>query len=206
MERDERVPSQTFEGEWIYANSEQNNYHVKRGRSGKWLIFEYKDEIDETWNKIKKATREGIFGTRSKDATARPSPKASNNNFRVICIYTADFDNTADINRIAKSIRSLGIENKLIYKLNNNIVQRELNDKFRYSESYYKTVKWLTETPNNKYIQLKGINRSGKNRFLFQRLDLEPNQFKSKILTLAKFGFFIEDFDKLENGKITFSE
>jgi len=208
MERDDRIPSQVHDVLWIYANSEKNNYHIKRGRSGKWLIFEYKNEIDETWNQIKEATRNGLFGAKAKVATAKANPKASNADFKVICIYTADFDDKEDINRIEKSIRSLGIENKLIYKLNDHVPQHkeDFNLKFRYSETYYKTVKWLEANPNNKHIQLIGMNRSGKNRFSFQQLNLDKDEFKSKILTLSKIGFYIENFQNIENGKVIFSE
>ena len=208
MERDERVPSQVHDVLWIYANNEQNNYHIKRGRSGKWLIFEYKDEMDATWQKIKEGTRNGIFGTKSKVATAKQNPKASNEDFKVICIYTADFDNKEDINRIEKSIRSIGIENKLIYKLNDHVPQfpEDFSQKFRYAETYYQTLKWLDTHTDNKYIDLIGFSLSGKKRFSFQRLDLDPNEFQSKILTLSRIGFYIENFNKIETGKIIFSE
>ncbi len=208
MERDERIPSQVHDVFWIYANSEKNNYHIKKGRHGKWLIFEYKDDIDATWNKIKEATRNGFFGAKAKAATAKPNPKASNPDFKVICIYTADFDHKEDLNRIEKSIRSLDIDNKLVYKLNDHVPQHkeDFNQKFRYSEAYYKTVKWLEANPKNKHIQIIGMNRSGKNRFSFQQLDLDQHEFKSKILTLARIGFFVENFQNLKNGKIIFSE
>lgn len=208
MERDERIPSQVHDVLWIYANSEQDNYKIQRGRSGKWLIFEHKDEIDATWQKIKQATQNGIFGIKSKVATAKQNPKASNADFKVICVYTADFDHKEDINRIEESIRSIGIENKLIYKLNDHVPQHpnDFEQKFRYSKTYYQTIKWLDTLSDNKYIDHIGFSLSGKKRFSFQRRNLDPKAFQLKILNLSRIGFFIENFNKIETGKIIFSE
>ena len=155
MERDDRIPSQTFEGNWIYANNEQNNYKVQRGRHGKWLMFEHKSEIDTTWEKIKTATRQGIFGAKAKVATAKPSPKASNDAFKVICIYTADFDNKIDLvktwiveldyetgipereiglDKDGQIIVKLPFKNNYGYWTDNNLLLSDFNEHFETTE------------------------------------------------------------------------
>jgi len=143
MLRDERLPSQEKEDYWIYALNETGNYTLKRGDSGKWLLFEDRTTIDAVWNIIKEGTRQGLFGNTAKVSTARPNKNASNQEQAVICIYSADFDDQEDVKRIEENIRSLGIEHKLVYKLDKDVGKYEhkghknLAQLMSYSEAYY---------------------------------------------------------------------
>lgn len=110
-------PSTTIDYYWIYAirEVEVDNY-PKSINPGKWLIFEDISAIDELWSKIKKATKDGKLGPSSKVATAKPNPNATNSNIKVICVYTSDWTDKADVMKIREELRKLGIEKKIPYK------------------------------------------------------------------------------------------
>ena len=210
MERDNRKPSEVVDDYWILAINEKKNYKIPRGNSGKWLVFEHKSEIDQLWRKIREATINGALGGSSKTSTAKPNRNAANNDFKVIFIYTADFSNTADVERIEKNIRELGIDNKLIYKLDKDVGKyqnqghKNLSQKISYSQKYYQTLKWLNENKANKYIRFQGLNQKGKQRFRFQRLDIEKEAFELKKLIFTRLGFYIEQQKEI-SGEAFFS-
>jgi hypothetical protein len=68
------------------------------------------------WAKIKHATADGRLGDSAKAATAKPNPNASNPALKVICVYTYDWTDTADVGRIRQELRELGIVSKIPYK------------------------------------------------------------------------------------------
>lgn len=123
MKKDTRIPSQTTDTFWIFVlNTTYQFQKPKEQRaSGKWLIFEPLTQLDDTWGKIKEATYLGQLGPSSKVSTAKPNPNAKDSNMGVICVFTEDFNNVEDVERIEKKIRKLGIQNKLIYKLDKDV-------------------------------------------------------------------------------------
>ena len=206
------IPSQTLDAYWIYTYFQK--YQFKKPKtereSGKWLIFEHISEIDKTWEKIQKATVEGVLGPSSKVSTAKPNPNASDLSIKVICVYTEDFNDKLDVDRIAKAIRSLGIENKLIYKFDRDIGKyskdgfANLSQEVRYSNAYEKVLTWLTTQPNDKYIRLLGTTKTGKSRFRFQRLDLSKTMFNQKNIKLKKLGFLFEKQNEILEEEVVF--
>jgi len=178
------IPSQMLDDYWIYAYFQ--NYQFKKNKnereSGKWLIFEHISEIDETWKKVEKATVNGLLGPSSKVSTAKPNPNAFDPTTKVICVYTEDFKDKLDVDRIAKAIRSLGIENKLIYKFDRDIATQS----------------------NDKYIRLLGTNKGHKSRYRFQRLDLSKIVFNQKIIRLKKLGFLFEQQNEIVGEEVIF--
>ena len=79
-------------------------------------MFVRNENVDEVWEKIKKATEEGKLGDSAKVATAKPNPNATNSDTKVICVYTYDWADERDVKRIREEIRNLGITNKIPYK------------------------------------------------------------------------------------------
>jgi len=108
-------PSEVTEVYWIYA-IRKGDYPKPTTRSGKWLIFIDKKDVDEVWAKIKKATEAGKFGDSSKVATAKPNSNATNPDTKVMCVYTYDWNDENDVRRVREELRKLGITNKLPYK------------------------------------------------------------------------------------------
>jgi uncharacterized protein YprB with RNaseH-like and TPR domain len=92
-------------------------------KSGKWLIFIDKLFINDIWDKIKKATETGKLGLASKVSTALENSHSTNVNEYVICVYTKNWQNIEDIERIEKEIRNIGISSTLFYKTDEDSIK-----------------------------------------------------------------------------------
>ncbi|MEM6770561.1 MAG: putative phosphothreonine lyase domain-containing protein [Bacteroidota bacterium] len=195
MDRDDRRPSEVTDSYWIYASNERNNYQVKRGESGKWLIFEHRSKLDELWAIVRKATRAGKLGGSAKTSTAKPNPNASDPDYKVICVYTADLNNREDVNRVANALRALNVNNKLVYKLDRDVGRYEkqghknLSQQVNYSEAYFEMLSWLVNNPNHKHSHFLGTDKSGRKRFQFRQLDMSKEKFELRIQHLKRLGF-----------------
>jgi hypothetical protein len=116
----EANPSEVTDSYWIFATRQKgSSYPESNENSGKWLLFVSIDNIDTVWKKIKLATENGLLGESSKVATAKPSPLATKDNLKVICIYTYDYTDKEDVMRIREELRKIGVTNKIPYKTNN---------------------------------------------------------------------------------------
>jgi len=108
-------PSEVTDRYWLEAFRKKGHYRNKTVNSGKWLVFVKVEELDETWERIKKATEDGKLGDRSKTGTMKPNPHAKSR-AKVICVYTYDWTDKADVKRIREGLRKLGITGKIPYK------------------------------------------------------------------------------------------
>src|SRR3972149_11098238 len=79
------IPSQEKDAYWIYTERKKGKYPIQTENSGKWLVFEDINKIDEVWEKIKAATEDGLLGNASKVATAKVNPNAIDVKTKVIC-------------------------------------------------------------------------------------------------------------------------
>ena len=109
-------PSEVTEVYWLYAIRQGGTYPRPTVRSGKWQIFVGIQDIDIVWTKIKQTTEAGTLGGSSKVATAKPNPNATDPQTKVICVYTYDWTDEADVRRIRAELRTLGITQKIPYK------------------------------------------------------------------------------------------
>jgi Domain of unknown function (DUF1917) len=112
----EPKPSQVTHEYWLYAKRKRGDYPDTTANSGKWLIFTPISQIDEVWTKIKLATEDGCLGESAKVATAKPNPIVTNPGMKVICVYTYDWTDEADVRRVRQELRALGITSKIPYK------------------------------------------------------------------------------------------
>jgi len=112
----EAKPSKVKDAYWIYAERKKGKYPKLTTKAGKWLIFVSIQEVDKVWEKIKRATEEGLLGSSSKVSTAKPNPNAISPNTKVICVYTYDWTDENDVMRIREELRKLGITWKIPYK------------------------------------------------------------------------------------------
>ncbi len=78
--------------------------------TGKWLLFREPPAADKLWPTLKESMQQGLLGHSMKAAT-RPS-----SNGIVICIYTEQWTDVDDIRRVLKPLRSLGAQEKIYYK------------------------------------------------------------------------------------------
>jgi hypothetical protein len=82
--------------------------------TGKWLLWVPAEEVDERWPAIAGATVVGFLGIAAKVSTAAHPRNASGEH--VICVYTADCQDHADVARVLAMLRYLGYRGRLSYK------------------------------------------------------------------------------------------
>ena len=71
---------------------------------GKWMFFPEPSDLDRYWRVVAEATADGSLGPTSKVATHDPAdPK------RLICVYTYDFADIADVRRVLEKLIDLGL-------------------------------------------------------------------------------------------------
>jgi hypothetical protein len=110
-------PSEVTDAFWLAVLRKKDYpYPDYTANSGKWQIFLPVAQIDELWPKIKLATEEGLLGDSSKVSTAKPNPNATSPDEEVICVYTYDSTDVADVKRIRQELRALGITWEISYK------------------------------------------------------------------------------------------
>lgn len=97
----------------LHKDPKYNKRVKKEVVSGKWLIYlsKSKEAFMAVWPKIKEATLEGKLGFASKIS----NPRTARDRF-VICVYTADYRDEADVMRVREVLRSLGFDRTLPYK------------------------------------------------------------------------------------------
>ena len=111
-----RRPTEVTETFWIRASRNHGSYPKPTERSGKWLLFVPVEKVDEAWAVIKRETETGKLGPSSKVATMRPNANARDPRTKVICVYTYDSDDRADVGRVRQALRELGFTKKISYK------------------------------------------------------------------------------------------
>ncbi len=115
-DRRRQRPLKMADAFWIVAGSRAREYPSSTPRSGKWLLFVSRSEVDEIWEKVRRALEEGKLGASAKVSTARPNPNATDPENHVVCVYTYDSDDVGDVMRIREELRGLGFEGKIPYK------------------------------------------------------------------------------------------
>ena len=107
----------TFTGRY-WLSAVRKSTHEDYGKNiGKWLIWIQNSAIDATWQRIKIETEAGRLGISAKVSTAAPNPRG-NAGTHVICVYTYDYEDKADVDRVRQLLREMGFANKIPYKTN----------------------------------------------------------------------------------------
>lgn len=75
--------------------------------TGKWMLFPTVNNVPRTWRTICEAVSENRLGPEAKLATG--SNKAEDDGIRVICVYTKDFRDVEDIERVVRALDDLGL-------------------------------------------------------------------------------------------------
>ena len=106
-------PSTYKKEPWIYVeNPKATDYDEKK--VGKWLVWMRETDVDRIWEIILEEVKTNRLGISAKVATAYPSVYGTDK--RVICIYTYDFGDKADVDRVRQRLRELGFVAKIPYK------------------------------------------------------------------------------------------
>ena len=112
------IPSKTTQTHWIIQDAPDTDPHAtEEERAGKWLIFVHPDQVDEIWKKIRDMTWLNELGISAKASTAKKNPD-SRDERRVIYVYTADWEDEAEVMRVRELLRSIGITDRIGYKRN----------------------------------------------------------------------------------------
>lgn len=122
---------------WLYITDE-TQIHQEAIRPGKWLIFVPVEELDQIWQIIRAATMLGQLGPSSKTSTNYNNPHASNQNTKVICVYTNDHEDLPDVKRVRQKLRELGITQKIPYKTDDATIEgKYVNQGIKRISKYY---------------------------------------------------------------------
>ena len=73
---------------------------------GKWMLFPYPNDVDAVWWKVCNGTLEGRLGCAAKVATDDGDESRTQ---RLICIYTEDFSDKEDVQRVLSELKELGL-------------------------------------------------------------------------------------------------
>lgn len=113
------TPSRETTEYWLWADApDASPPEDSRPWSGKWLWFTPLSLLDRSWATIRAATEDGLLGHRSKAATLINARPKSDDTRRPICVYTRDWRDIDDVQRVLTSLRALGIVDNLLYKTN----------------------------------------------------------------------------------------
>src|SRR5258706_13268943 len=89
-------PTQVY-GAWLYAACDHLWYPEDTERSGKWLIFLSNEAVDRYWLLVQLSLAMWRLGREAKVTTG--IKKLRNH---VICVYTYDYNDVADVMRIRR--------------------------------------------------------------------------------------------------------
>jgi len=84
--------------------------------NGKWLIYRRRDLVDGAWNIIARAVYSGLLSCTSVKVATSASDPFNPSGQHVICCYTKDFRDVADLKRVREELRQIGFKGKIGYK------------------------------------------------------------------------------------------
>ena len=105
-----RDPMRVTERLWLWAHNPTRTSAT--GYGGKWLLFSAPGAVAEAWGRVRDATMTGKLGVDAKVATRKQGlPGAV-----VMCVYTRDCRDLADVTRVLAELRAMGFGGRLNYK------------------------------------------------------------------------------------------
>lgn len=105
---------------WIQCAAPSTKSFMSNEKTGKWLITLNNEQIDEAWNKVKQGCANEDF-VLAKSSTQRNADRYGSH---LICVYTNDWSNIEDVNRVRKSLYDLGFTEPLKYKRDIETINR----------------------------------------------------------------------------------
>lgn len=82
-----------------------NLAYAAKVRAGKWMLFCTPGEVNEIWSVVARATANNELGIAAK---VEPKPEEEDSRKdRLVCVYTADFRDTADVGRVLQKLREM---------------------------------------------------------------------------------------------------
>lgn len=112
------LPSTQTEKFWLTKRRTIEGYPEPGERAGKWLIFVERAKVDVWWIDISNAVELGKLGHVAQVSTARPNRLSRDPSMHVICVFTYDHSDAADVRRVRNVLREMGVTWKIAYKTN----------------------------------------------------------------------------------------
>ncbi len=106
-----QTPSTERKVPWIWVRNPQDTENFE---TGKWLIFGRSDQIDDFWNEVSAACRQGLLWQAK--VSTRHSFHDGNPDKYVICVYTPNSANRIDVLHYREILRQIGFTETLSYK------------------------------------------------------------------------------------------
>jgi len=100
---------------------------------GKWLIYRNESEIDALWTKIGKAVLKGKLGI-----SAKVSTNYSKSKRYIICVYTYNYFDVEDIEKVRNELSLFGVDETLCYKPDIYTYLNIYSGKFKLSPCRYR--------------------------------------------------------------------
>lgn len=94
---------------WIHAFPENSKVATDPERIGKWLIHLGCQHVGYCWSRVRVATESGRLGISAKVATdwgTNHDPAGPFKSRHVICVFTRDYGDEADVLRVAKKLHT----------------------------------------------------------------------------------------------------
>jgi Domain of unknown function (DUF1917) len=146
-------PSEHMASPWLYARSDVLNLPESLEKVGKWCIFRDGGEIDASWKKIKDLCK------KNKIAMAKVASATSGARFKgvhVICVYTLDYSDTADVIKIRELLRKNGFTENIGYKRDIETINGVYGEKeWYYHDEAKKGMELLVNAATNKVFKTK---------------------------------------------------
>jgi len=96
---------------YTYSRLKNSEYPEATSRNGKWLVFVDAEHRNSIWSLITTLLQCGKLGD-----TAKISKQNTINGNSVICVYTYDYDDIEDKERIKNELLNIGITQNIPYK------------------------------------------------------------------------------------------
>lgn len=117
-------PSRELDDTWILHNRPGACFYSSTA-SGKWCVVRDPLAIDEAWQTICRLLGEGkLLAAKVSTKLAR---KITGHDSHVICVYTTDWADEADVYRVRDVLRDAGFIEPLRYKRDLDTMRPELN-------------------------------------------------------------------------------
>lgn len=108
------IPTTHRSSAWLQKAGKSVTYFSSDDSSGKWCIVLNESEVDQAWEKIKKACDNDLFVLCK--VSTRMQLENSDRKTYLICVYTTDWKNTEDVYAKRKVLSDLGFTTPLKYK------------------------------------------------------------------------------------------
>jgi hypothetical protein len=113
---DDALPSHESAAPWVYVEAPPAVLASRTERSGKWMVFVERSEVDAWWERIARDVRAGTLGPSAKVSTCAPRPEVEDPIRHSLIVYTADHDDERDVMRVREGLRRLGVTWPIAYK------------------------------------------------------------------------------------------